>query len=292
MNIMERDYVIVADSTNDLPEGYAEERGVRIVHLLYEIGGETYGKDSFITTKEFYDRMRAGEPTKTAAVNMDEMTECFENIINEGKDILFICISDGISSTNANGFATKAELEEKYPDAKIMVTNSLCASGGQGFLVYNAIKNKEAGMSVEENYKAIEDMKMNVVHKFTVDDLQYLMRGGRISKASAAIGTLINIKPLLHVDNEGKLVAEQKVRGRKKALTQLIKNMGDAMGSYRDKQDLIIVDHSDAEDIDFVVDLIKELYNPKELLVGDITPTIGAHTGPGSVAIFFKGDIR
>lgn len=289
---MARDYVIVADSTNDLPEGYAESRGVRIVHLLYEIGGETYGKDSFLSSKEFYDRMREGQPTKTAAVNIDEMLECFEAIINEGKDVLFMCLSEGISSTNANAYAAAEELNEKYPDAKIMVTNSLCASGGQGLFLYHALKNKENGMTVEENFNALESIKMNIVQKFTVDDLKYLMRGGRISKTSATIGTLINIKPLLHVDNEGKLAAEAKVRGRKKALTQLIKNMGEAMGSWKDKQEVIVVSHSDSEDIDFATDMIKELYNPKELIVGGITPTIGAHTGPGTIAIFFMGDVR
>lgn len=289
---MEKDYVIVADSTNDLPEGYAEERGVRIVNLLYEIGGETYGKEKKLSSKEFYDRMREGQPTKTAAVNIDDMLECFETIITEGKDILFMCLSEGISSTNSNAFVAANELKEKYPEAKIMVTNSLCASGGQGLFLYHAIKNKEKGMSVEENYNHLESIKMNIVQKFTVDDLKYLMRGGRISKTSATIGTLINIKPLLHVDNEGKLAAEHKIRGRKKALTQLINNMGEAMGSWKDKQEVIIITHSDAEDVDFAVDMIKELYNPEELIIGGITPTIGAHTGPGTIAIFFMGDVR
>lgn len=289
---MGKDYVIVADSTNDLPVGYAEERGVKIVHLLYEIGGETYGKDRQLSSKEFYDRMREDQPTKTAAVNIDDMIECFEAVVKDGKDVLFMCLSEGISSTNANAYAAAEDVKERYPEAKIMVTNSLCASGGQGLFLYHALKNKEKGMSLEENYNNLESIKMNIIQKFTVDDLKYLMRGGRISKTSAAIGTLINIKPLLHVNNEGKLAAETKIRGRKKALTQLIKNMGEAMGSWKDKQEVIVVSHSDAEDIDFAVDMIKELYNPDELIIGGISPTIGAHTGPGTIAIFFMGDVR
>lgn len=290
---MEREYVIIADSTNDLPIEFVKENNVDIIPLLYEIDGVSYGKGKELSVKEFYDKMREGAPTKTAAANMEEIGERFEKWAKEGKDVLFMCLSSGISSTVGNAFICKAEVEEKYPDCKIMVMDSLCASGGQGMLLYRAVMNKKSGMSVEENLKNLEDIKLNIVHKFTVENLVYLQRGGRISKAAAAIGTMINLKPLLHVDNEGKLVAESKVRGRRKSLQTMVKEMDAAMGSWRDKQDIIIICHADVEDdVKFTADLIKEMYNPDKIVISGITPTIGAHSGPGTIAIFFMGDIR
>ncbi|MGN0436207.1 MAG: DegV family protein, partial [Wujia sp.] len=196
---MARDYVIIADSTNDLPVEFSRENGVVIVPLLYEIDGETYGKDRDLSPKEFYDKMRMGMSTKTAAANIDEIETSFRQQLEAGKDIIFMCLSSGISSTVGNAFICKANLEEEYPDAKIMVIDSLCASGGQGMLLYHAVMNKKSGMSVEENYNNLEVIKMNIVHKFTVEDLVYLQRGGRISKTAATLGTMINLKPLLHV---------------------------------------------------------------------------------------------
>ncbi|MDD6327041.1 MAG: DegV family protein [Lachnospiraceae bacterium] len=290
---MKRDYVIIADTTNDLPMSFTEENGIDLVPLLYEIDGQAYGRDCNLTPKEFYDKMREGAATKTAAANIDEISEHFEPFLREDKDIIFMCLSSGISSTASNAFICKSELEEKYPEATICVIDSLCASGGQGMLLYRAIQNKKNGMTVEENYKNLEEIKMNIVHKFTVEDLKYLQRGGRISKAAATIGTMINLKPLLHVDNEGKLVAETKVRGRKKSLQQLVRNMGPCMGSFADKQDVIIICHADVEeDAKYTAQLIEELYHPGEIIFSGITPTIGAHSGPGTIAIFFMGDVR
>ena len=290
---MSREYVIIADSTNDLPEDYAREHHVDIIPLLYEINGEAYGKEKNLSAHEFYDRMREGQMTKTAAANIEDITSHFEEALKNGKDILFMCLSSGISSTVGNAFVCKAELTEKYPEAQICVIDSLCASGGQGMLLYHAVQNRENGMSVTENYKALENLKMNIVHKFTVEDLEYLQRGGRISKTAATIGTMINLKPLLHVDNEGKLVAESKVRGRKKALQQMVKEMGACMGSWRDKQDLIIICHADVdEDVQYTAQMIEEQYHPGKIIISGVTPTIGAHSGPGTIAIFFMGDIR
>lgn len=290
---MARDYVIIADSTNDLPEDFTRENGVVIVSLLYQLNDDVYGKERNLTPHEFYEGMREGKSTKTAAVNIDDIREQFMKAIMDGKDVLFMCLSSGISSTAANAFVCKAEIEEEYPGAKICVIDSLCASGGQGMLLYNAILNKDKGMTVTENYEKLESMKMNIVHKFTVEDLKYLQRGGRISKTAAAIGTMINIKPLLHVDNEGKLVAETKVRGRRKALQQMVRDMEKCMGSYSDKQDLVIVCHADAlDDAQYTVDTINEMYHPGRVIISDVTPTIGAHSGPGTIAIFFMGDVR
>lgn len=290
---MGREYVIIADSTNDLPEAFVREHHVDIVSLLYEINGEIYGKEKNLSAHEFYDRMRDGQPTKTAAANIEDITGHFEDALKQGKDILFMCLSSGISSTVGNAFICKSELERKYPEAQICVIDSLCASGGQGMLLYHAVQNRDKGMSLTDNLNALEALKLNIVHKFTVEDLKYLQRGGRISKTAAAIGTMINLKPLMHVDNDGKLVAESKVRGRKKALQQMVKEMGACMGSWRDKQDLIIVCHADVEeDVQYTAQMIEEQYHPKKIIISGVTPTIGAHSGPGTIAIFFMGDVR
>ena len=290
---MEREYIIIADSTNDLPKTFAQEHGVEIVNLLYEIDGIAYGRGKELSSEEFYKKMREGALTKTAAANIDEIKEAFVKWAKAGKDILFMCLSSGISSTVGNAFACKIEMAEEYPDCNICIIDSLCASGGQGMLLLRAVKNREAGMSLKENYEKLEAEKLNIVHKFTVEDLVYLQRGGRISKTAATIGTMINLKPLLHVDNEGKLVAESKVRGRKKSLQQMVKEMENAMGSYKDKQDVIIICHADSlEDAKYCEELINSLYAPKEIIISGITPTIGAHSGPGTIAIFFMGDIR
>ena len=223
---MERDYVIITDSSNDLPAGYAEEQGVVIIPISFEIGDEVFdGREKTLTKKEFYDRMRAGQGTKTAAPNINDIEEEFEKALSAGKDVLFTCLSSGISSTINNAFVCKEEMQEKYPDAEICVFDSICASGGHGLLIYHAIENKKKGMSVTENMQALEELKHRIVHKFTVDDLTYLQRGGRISKTAAVIGGMIQLKPVLHVDTEGRLAAESKVRGRKKALNQLLAEM-------------------------------------------------------------------
>ncbi len=288
-----REYVIIADSTNDMPPEFAVENNVDIVKIIYQLDDEVYGIDRQLSMKEFYDGMRAGKMTKTAAPNIYQLKEHFEKWAKEGKDILFMCLSSGISSTLNNAYIAKDEVSEEYPDVDICVMDSICCAGGQGMLLYHAVENKKKGMSAKENMESLEKIKHHIIQKFTVDDLVYLQRGGRISKAAATIGTMISLKPLLHVDEEGKLAAEAKVRGRKKALTQMVDGMGDAMGSYVDKQEMILVCHGDCdEDVDFCINLIKEKYNPKEIIKSYISPTIGAHTGPGGLAIFFMGDTR
>ena len=290
---MMREYVIIADSTNDMPPEFAMENNVDIVKIIYQLDDEVYGIDKHLSMKEFYDEMRAGRMTKTAAPNIHQIKEHFEKWAKEGKDILFMCLSSGISSTVNNAFIARDEVAEEYPDVDICVMDSICCAGGQGMLLYHAVNNKKNGMSARENMESLEEIKHHIIQKFTVDDLTYLQRGGMISKAAAAIGTVINLKPLLHVDAEGKLGAEQKIRGRKKALNQLIENMGPAMGSYIDKQEMILVCHGDCdEDVDYCIKLIEEKYKPKEIIKSYISPTIGAHTGPGGLAIFFMGDNR
>ncbi|MGN0367296.1 MAG: DegV family protein [Wujia sp.] len=290
---MSREYVIITDSTNDMPKGFAKEHGVDIIPIIYEIDGEVYGKDKELSAKEFYDRMRQNSVTKTAAPNITDISEHFEAVLSQGKDILFTCLSSGISSTLNNAYIVQEEMQEKYPDADICVFDSLCACGGQGLLLYWAIANKEKGMSARENMMALEDIKMHIVHKFTVEDLVYLQRGGRISKAAAVIGSMIQLKPVLHVDDEGFLVAETKVRGRKKSLNQLVTGMDECVGSYADKQEAVVICHADcAEDAEYVRKIVEEKYHPKKIFMSEVSPTIGAHSGPGTMTLFFMGDKR
>lgn len=290
---MSKEYVIITDSTHDMPKGYVEDNGVWTIPIVYEIDGEEYGKDKDLTNKEFYDRMRAGSTTKTAAPNINDITEKFTEALKQGKDVLFTCLSSGISSTVEHAYAAKAELEEEYPDADICVFDSLCACGGQGLLIYYAIENQKKGLSVKENLEALEALKMNIVHKFTVEDLVYLQRGGRVSKAAAVIGGMINLKPVLHVDDEGKLVAEVKVRGRKKSLNQLVAGMEECVGSYADKQEAVVICHADCiEDAEYVKNIVEEKFHPEKIFISEVSPTIGAHAGPGTMTLFFLGDKR
>lgn len=291
---MGRDYVIITDSSNDLPVGYAEEQGVVIIPISFEIGDEVFdGREKTLTKKEFYDRMRAGQGTKTAAPNINDIEEEFEKALSAGKDVLFTCLSSGICSTINNAFVCKEEMQEKYPDAEICVFDSICASGGHGLLIYHAIENKKKGMSVTENMQALEELKHRIVHKFTVDDLTYLQRGGRISKTAAVIGGMIQLKPVLHVDTEGRLAAESKVRGRKKALNQLLAEMDICTGSYADKQDVVLICHADCpEDAEYVRAKVEEKYHPNKIIMSEVGPIVGAHVGPGTMVLIFEGDKR
>ena len=258
-----------------MPVGYAEEQGVVIIPISFEIGDEVFdGREKTLTKKEFYDRMRAGQGTKTAAPNINDIEEEFEKALSAGKDVLFTCLSSGISSTINNAFVCREEMQEKYPDAEICVFDSICASGGHGLLIYHAIENKKKGMSAKENMQALEELKHHIVHKFTVDDLTYLQRGGRISKTAAVIGGMIQLKPVLHVDTEGRLAAE-------------------STGSYADKQDVVLICHADCpEDAEYVRAKVEEKYHPNKIIMSEVGPIIGAHVGPGTMVLIFEGDKR
>ncbi|MBR4514883.1 MAG: DegV family protein [Lachnospiraceae bacterium] len=291
--MMTRDYVIITDSTNDLPEEVTDREFVDIIPFIYELDGVTYGKENKISPEDYYEGMRQGKDTKTAAANIEEIEEHMTKALDSGRDVLFFCLSSGISSTLQNAYIARDDLAEKYPEAKICVFDSICASGGHGLLLWYAIKYYEEGLDAEASMKKLEETKKHIVHKFTVDDLHYLQRGGRISKASAVVGTMINIKPLLHVDDEGYLKAESKVRGRKKALISLVDSMEECLGSQKDNQEYMVICHSDCkEDADYVAGLMRERFHPKDIGMHMMTPTIGAHTGPGTMAIFGTGDKR
>lgn len=288
-----KDFIISTDTASDLPKSFCEANNIDIHPLFYRFGDdEIYGKDVQLEPKVFYDRMRNGEMPTTMATNPEDSKEIFEARLKEGYDILHIGFSSALSSSCQNSAIAANELMEEYEGSKITVIDSLCASMGQGLLVYKAIQYKKAGHSFEETAQYVEELKGYIAHHFTVDDLFHLHRGGRVSKATALIGTIIGIKPVLHVDDTGHLVSVDKARGRKKSLTKLVDTMIATMGNH--VNDTIMISHGDVlEDAQFVADLIKEkISTVKEVIIDYICPTIGAHAGPGTIALFFEADVR
>ncbi|MBP5354287.1 MAG: DegV family protein [Lachnospiraceae bacterium] len=287
------DYVIITDSTCDLPYSFIQEHGVVIQALEYTDGSQTYEDGPTTDLKKFYENMRNGIQYTTNASNPDGISKTFRSVLDQGKDILHIGFSSGLSSSFNNTRITANELSEKYPDRRIVAIDSLAASMGQGLLVYYACKKKEEGASLDEVAEWLQENILHACHQFTVDDLKYLMRGGRVSKVSWLLGTLINIKPVLHVDDEGHLIPLAKVRGRKKSLISLVDNMEQTMGSYRDKNEIVLISHCDCyEDAKFVGDLITERFGITNIVYNYINTVIGSHSGPGTVALFFLGDKR
>lgn len=288
-----REYVITTDNNSDLPEEYLKEHGIGCMYLSYAMDGKNYKHGSFLPVHEFYDTMRNGSMPTTSQVNPQDARAVFEPFLKEGKDILHIAFSSGLSGTYNSSRIAAEELMEEYPDRKIIVVDSLAASLGQGLLVYLAVEKKEQGEDLETVAKWTEENKLHMVHLFTVDDLNHLYRGGRVSKTTAVVGSLLNIKPVLHVDNEGKLVAIGKVRGRKKALQELVKLMEEKLGSYYDKCHTIFISHGDCEsDAQYLAEKVKEKYQINTIIMNQVCATIGAHSGPGTMALFFVGDER
>lgn len=291
---MSKEYVIMTDSSCDLPQELADQLGLEVLPLEVMADGKNYrnwldGRE--IGFKEFYKLAREGKELKTSAVNTAAFEEKMEKLLEEGKDILYIGFSSGLSTTYNSGEAAARELREKYPDRKIYTVDTLAASLGQGMIIYYAAKKKEAGATIEEVRDFVENEKLHMCHWFTVDDLNYLKRGGRISAATAAVGTMLSIKPVMHMDNEGHLVAVGKARGRKAALCQLLDTMGE-LGEGLEGQTTFIC-HSDCmDDAQYVASQMKERFGVAQVNINWIGPVIGAHTGPGTIGIFFWGSER
>lgn len=288
-----KDFVIVTDNNADLPDAYYLEEGIGCVSLTYTLEGKTYHKDNSLPTKEFYDRVRAGAMPTTAQTNPEDVSRVIRPYLEEGKDVLYIAFSSALSgSYNSAALAARQAMED-YPHAKIFVIDSLAASLGQGYIVSLAVALKKEGKTIEETYRLVEENKLHVAHVFTVDDLNHLHRGGRVSKASALLGTMIKVKPLLCVNDEGRLIPVGKARGRKKSLHALVDMMDERMGSYRDKNKQIFISHADCrEDADKLSLLIKERFGFESFLIHDVGPTIGSHSGPGTLALFFMAEKR
>ena len=287
-----RNFVISTDTTSDLPESFIKENGIDIHPLYYAFGSEIYGADHVLSQKDFYARMRNGEMPNTMATNPEVSKQFFEKRIQEGLDVLHIAFSSALSSSYNNSSLAAAEVMEENPDSKVIVLDSLSASMGEGLIVYKAIQLKKEGKSIDEVAEYLRTHMLNFCHQFTVDDLNHLHRGGRVSKATAILGTLASIKPMLHVSNEGELIAIGKVHGRKKSLVALVDKMDETLGSFRDKNDIVFLSHGDClEDAELVASLVKERFG-LDVWINQVCPTIGAHSGPGTVALFYMGDER
>lgn len=286
-----RNYVLMTDNNADLPDSYMQKHQIGCCYLSYSIDGTQYNHGNFLPVKEFYDKMRSGSMPTTAQVNPESVQKLMEESLKKDLDILYLAFSSALSGSYNTCRLMAEELKEKYPQQKIEVIDTLNASLGQGLIVHKAVQLKEQGKSLEEVAAWIQTHLQNFAAVFTVDDLDNLYRGGRISKTSAIVGGMMNIKPILHVSEEGKLIPIGKIRGRKKSLLALVEEMDKRIGSYKDSCDTIFVSHGDCEaDAMYVVDKVKEKYPIQHVLVHPVSATIGAHSGPGTVALFFMTD--
>ncbi len=286
-------FKIVTDSTADLLDDFCLKENITVIPFSYTIAGETYGESKMLPIKDFYSLMREGNNPITSQINPESAKNVLSSLAEEYNEILYISFSSGLSGAYNSARLAAMEVMEDKPDVSIKVCDSLCASMGEGLLVYKAVMMRNEGHSLDETYEWVEAHKMNMIHMFTVDDLNYLFRGGRVSKSVAVVGSVLNIKPILHVDDEGHLVLVGNVRGRKKALLSLVDNMERKMCSYKDKNDIIFISHCDCEeDALFVKEEVKNRFGIDAFMMNYIGHTVGAHSGPGTVALFFMGDER
>ena len=280
-----REIVITVNSTVDLPREWVEERNVPVIPLKYTIDGQTYTDMYGLSGKEFFQKLREGKMSVTSQVNPDEAKEAFEPFLKEGKDILHLGFSSGLSGTYNSMRIAGEELSEEYPDAKIIVIDTLCACLGEGLLLYKVLKLKEAGKSIDEIAQWVEENKLHICHNVTVDDLNHLHRGGRVSKATAVLGTMVQIKPIIHMDNEGKLQVIAKERGRKKSLNKIVDMAVEQSKGW--ENDMVMITHGDCiDDAEYVAGLVREKMGVSQILINNIGTVIGSHTGPGVVAVF------
>ena len=283
-------YQIITDSGCDLPVEKQKELGLQAVSLTLLYKGQTLPDCVTDETKAFYDGLRAGEEASTAAVNPDQWAKAMELSLQEGKDVLAVTFSSGLSTTYQSAVIAADELAQAYPDRKIRVVDSLCASLGQGLLLYYACQKRDAGMELDALADWLEEAKFQLCHWFTVDDLMYLKRGGRVSAATALVGTMLKIKPVLHVDNEGHLISKTKARGRKAAIDALADKVAQ-LGQQ--EQDVMFICHGDCiEDALALKAQLQLRFGVKEVYIGYTGAVIGSHSGPGTLALFFLGDHR
>lgn len=287
------DYLICTDSTCDLPKEYKDKNNIASLPLTYTLDGKNYPDDetSPISNHEFYESMRNGKLPVTSQINASDFTNKVEPFLAEGKDVLFIAFSSGLSGSYQSCCIGADELRAKYPDRKIVVIDSLCASLGEGLLVHYAVKNLNDGMSLEENAKWIEEHKLNICHWFTVDDLNHLHRLGRVSKTTAVLGSLIGIKPVMHMADDGKLYVVTKARGRMASLDKMVDYM-EELGVDIQSQD-IFISHGDCmDDVEKLADKVEKRFGKRPCLYNYVGSVIGSHSGPGTLAIFFMGKHR
>lgn len=285
------EFVIVSDSTVDLPKEYLQAKQVPIISLSYIMDGVTYEEMDGLSHKEFFEKLRTGSLPTTSQINPEQAREALEPLAKEGKDILYIGFSSGLSGSYNSVRMAAEDLKEEYPDINIITIDSLCACMGEGLLLYKALELKERGMSMKEIVEWVEANKLHICHNVTVDDLNHLHRGGRISRTTAVVGSMIKIKPIIHMSDEGKLVVIGKERGRKKSLISIVDRMEKQMQGY--DNDIVMIAHGDCiEDAEFVKKQVEERFGIHNVMINGIGSVIGSHTGAGVVAVFFMGDKR
>ncbi len=289
-------YEIVTDSSADLTDELIEEYGIHIVSLSFRVrvGGEEfpcYVQGQKTDYKQFYDRMRKGEMVDTSLIDMSTCRDIFEGILKRGNDVLYIGFSSALSGSYNAAEMVAETLRDTYPERRVIVIDSLSASMGEGLLVYYAAEQRRSGKSIDEVYDWLMENRLHLCHWFTVDDLFHLKRGGRISAATALVGTMLGVKPVLHVDDEGKLVAVGKVRGRRKSLEALVDEMEKTCTSPTEQ--VVFISHGDSiQDAQYVERLVRERLNVRDVQINYVDPVIGAHSGPGTIALFFLGVSR
>ena len=284
-------YQIITDSCCDFPTPMYETLGLSFVPLSVEFRGETNDDRNDDSLKEMYDGLRSGQAAKTSAVNPSRWGEVIEPALAAGQDVLVLAFSSGLSTTYQSAVIAAEELGEKYPERTIRVVDTLCASMGQGLLVWYACKKRDEGLSLEELYSWVMENRLHLCHWFTVDDLMYLKRGGRISAATALVGTMLQIKPLLHVDDEGHLISMSKARGRKAAIDALVRKAQELGAGYDNST--MFISHGDCrEDAEYLAQQLKEKCGVKEVVISYVGAVIGSHSGPGTLALFFLGSHR
>lgn len=288
-----RPYSIVTEVTCDLPQSYYTQHAVIAIPLVYTMDNVTYdGSVPEPTPAEFYEKMRHGILAKTSANSPSYVAHYFERELQKGNDVLYLGFSSGLSCNYQNSLLARDELSERYPDASIICIDTLTASLGQGLLVDYVVRQKEAGASLEEAAEAANKVAPHVCHYFTVDDLNHLHRGGRVSKTTAIFGTMLGIKPVMHVDNAGHLIPHGKVRGRRQSLDSLVSSMGEKL-TPEYPNPYIFISHGDCEaDAKYLADQIDAKYGIPCALTNTIGQVIGTHSGPGTIAIFFLGSDR
>jgi len=287
------DTVLLIDSCTDLPRSYVDKNEIPFVSLVCNFKDQEY-KDDFgksISYKEFFNAVRNGEMPSTAQVNVYEYTEIFKKYAAEGKSVVYLGFSSALSGSLSSAYIARDTVMEEFKDADITIVDSKSASLGEGLLAYYANEMLKAGASKDEVVSWLETNKLKMNHWFTVDDLGHLKRGGRLSGTAAFLGTLLDIKPVLKVDDEGRLIPISKVKGRKKSIKTLFEMLQENITAPEEQ--VIAISHGDCiEDAEYLKEMILKEYNVKDVIINHVGPVIGAHTGPGVVALFFMGEKR
>ena len=287
-------YRLFSDMTADVSdELMAGMPTVEFVPMQVEVGDEsyTYGPEGDLTVEYFYAEQRGGNFASTSQINPMVYRECFEKVLMAGEDVLYLCFSSGMSGTLQSARLCAQELREDYPERKVMVIDTLCASVGEAMLVREAARMQQEGLSIDELAAWVEENRLKICHWFTVDDLMFLKRGGRISAATAVMGTMLKIKPVLHVDDLGHLVNVSKARGRRASIDAMAAKVGQT--GIDPGNQVFFISHGDClEDAKYLADSLRRTYHPKDVVIGYVGPVIGSHSGPGTLALFFLGSQR